>query len=81
MSDCDLETSVPDWLIEHPETWAVFRELGIDDACGGKSLEYACCQRGLNPESVIATLRSHIERHAKGERGTAKPTKHDFKEK
>ena len=30
MSECDLDTSVPDWVIDHPETLAVFQELGID---------------------------------------------------
>jgi len=26
MTSCDLDTSVPDWIIEHPETLVVFRE-------------------------------------------------------
>ena len=34
MTDCDLETSVPDWIIDHPETFAVFQELGI---CNGSA--------------------------------------------
>ncbi len=29
MSECDLDTSVPDWVIDHPETLTVFQELGI----------------------------------------------------
>ena len=37
MSECDLDTSVPDWVIDHPETLSVFQELGIDTCCGGKS--------------------------------------------
>lgn len=28
--DCDLDTTVPDWIIEHPQVQAVFDELGID---------------------------------------------------
>lgn len=63
MADCDRETSVPDWLIEHPETLAVFREFRIDCACGGKSLEYACEEQGLNVESVMATLRRCVKSH------------------
>jgi regulator of cell morphogenesis and NO signaling len=56
MEDCDLETSVPDWVIEHPETLAVFQSLGIDYSCGGKSLRYACQERGLHPDSVLSQL-------------------------
>ncbi|MBI3465040.1 MAG: DUF542 domain-containing protein [Planctomycetes bacterium] len=33
--ECDLDTSVPDWIIEHPETLALFQEFGIDYCCGG----------------------------------------------
>jgi iron-sulfur cluster repair protein YtfE (RIC family) len=42
MTSCDLETSVPEWVIERPETLPVFQEWGIDYSCGGKSLAYAC---------------------------------------
>jgi len=58
MTDCDLDTPVPDWIIEHPETLAVFQEYGIDYSCGGKSLRYACEQRGVNPDEVLDALRS-----------------------
>ncbi len=61
MTDCDLETSVPDWIIEHPDILNVFQELGIDYSCGGKSLEYACQQRGLDPHAVLARLLQRIE--------------------
>ncbi len=56
MSECDLGTPVPDWVIEHPETLAVFQELGIDYCCGGKSLGFACRQQGLDAEAVLAKL-------------------------
>jgi uncharacterized protein DUF542 len=56
MTSCDLDTSVPDWVIEHPETLAVFQELGIDYSCGGKSLAYACRERGLDAETALAKL-------------------------
>jgi iron-sulfur cluster repair protein YtfE (RIC family) len=56
MTSCDLDTSVPDWVIEHPEMLAVFQKLGIDYSCGGKSLAYACRVRGLEAEVVLAQL-------------------------
>jgi len=56
MTSCDLDRSVPDWVIEYPKTLAVFQELGIDYPCGGKSLAYACRERGLGVEMVLAKL-------------------------
>ena len=70
MTECDLATSVSDWVIEHPAALPVFRRLGIDYSCAGKSLEYACRQRGLDPESVLAQLR------ATGEEGGDGPSTH-----
>ena len=61
MSECDLDTSVPDWVIEHPETLIVFQELGINCGCGGKSLAYACHQQGLDPQVVLTELRCCLE--------------------
>jgi iron-sulfur cluster repair protein YtfE (RIC family) len=61
MSECDLDTSVPDWVIYHPETLAVFQELGIDTCCGGKSLGFACRQRGLDGEAVLAELLGRLD--------------------
>ena len=56
MTSCDLETSVPDWIIEHPQTLAVFLQFGLDYSCGGKSLRYLCQQQGVNAEYVLDTL-------------------------
>jgi regulator of cell morphogenesis and NO signaling len=61
MTGCDLDTSVPDWIIEHPETLVVFRELGIDYSCGGKSLEYACQERRLDARAILDTLQQRIK--------------------
>jgi regulator of cell morphogenesis and NO signaling len=61
MTECDRDTSVPDWVIEHPETLAVLQEFGIDYTCGGKSLDHACRERGLEVTSVLNTLRRAIE--------------------
>ncbi len=61
MTDCDLETPIPDWIIEHPETLAVFQELGLDFSCGGKSLRYTCERQGLDGNGVLETLYRKIE--------------------
>ena len=61
MSECDLDTPVPDWVIDHPETLPVFQELGIDTCCGGKSLAFACRQRGLDAEAVLAKLLRRLD--------------------
>jgi regulator of cell morphogenesis and NO signaling len=47
-------------VIDHPETLAVFQELGIDCSCGGKSLGYACRERGIYGERVLARLRECV---------------------
>jgi regulator of cell morphogenesis and NO signaling len=54
MDVVDLDSSVPDWLIEHPELLPLFRKLGIDYCCGGKSLDTACRERGLDPQILLA---------------------------
>lgn len=59
MSNCDLDSSVPDWVIEHPETLIVFQKFGIDYCCGGKSLRYACQEQGLDCNSVMSILIGH----------------------
>lgn len=60
MTDCSPATSVPDWIIDHPETLSVFEELGIDYSCGGKSLERACQDRALSLRLVLAKLHAAI---------------------
>lgn len=57
MVNIDLESSVPDWLIEYPDLLPLFEELGIDYSCRGKSLEIPCPERGLDPYVVVARLR------------------------
>ncbi len=63
MSDCDLETAVPDWVIDHPETLAVFQHFGIDTGCGGKSLGFACRQQGLDEQTVLKRLLESLRDH------------------
>jgi regulator of cell morphogenesis and NO signaling len=57
-ADSELELSVPDWLIEHPEALRALEQLGIDYHCGGTSLATACRERGLDPQQTLADLKS-----------------------
>ena len=54
------ESAVTDWVIDHPETLSVFRKLGIDYSCGGKSLEYACREQGHDVCVVMTQLQQVI---------------------
>ena len=56
MDEADLDLSVADWVIDHPYAARVFDELGIEYCCAGKSLGYACRERGLDPQTVLARL-------------------------
>jgi iron-sulfur cluster repair protein YtfE (RIC family) len=58
MTAIGLESSVPDWLIEYPQLLPIFEELGIDYCCGGKSLERACQERGIDAQTILTRLRS-----------------------
>jgi regulator of cell morphogenesis and NO signaling len=61
MVECDLDTSVVDWVIEHPVTVSVFEQLGMDYCCGGISLDYACTKQGLDAHLVLSMLRNLLE--------------------
>lgn len=61
MRECSLESSVPDWIIDHPETTMVFQKLGIDTCCGGKSLEYLCQIQGLDQDILLLKLVETIK--------------------
>jgi hypothetical protein len=56
VSDCGLGTSVPDWVIDHPETLVVFREMGPDTGCGGRSPG-----RAATPEAKMSSLCESCE--------------------
>jgi MOSC domain-containing protein YiiM len=60
MLECDLDSSVPDWIIDHPESLEVFQEFGIDYGCGGKSLAFACETAGISPALVLARIRQVV---------------------
>ena len=57
---CGLGTSVTDWVIDHPEIVPLLERLGIDYACGGRSLEWACHQRGVDPRDVLRQVDEHL---------------------
>jgi regulator of cell morphogenesis and NO signaling len=61
MSSGELEKSVVDWAIDQPQAVAVFEHFGVDYCCGGKSLEYACRQRGVDPQQVLAQIHRALE--------------------
>ena len=62
----DLEKNVVEWVIDHPESMAVFQQYGIDYSCAGKSLKYACLRRGINPLQVLAEINRAIEATSSG---------------
>jgi iron-sulfur cluster repair protein YtfE (RIC family) len=61
VENVDLDSSVPDWLIEYRALLSLFRELRIDYCCGGKSLRTACEEQGLRPEEVLARCESWLK--------------------
>ena len=65
---CDLDTSVPDWVIDYPESAAIFDELRIDASCAGKSLQYVCRQCGVDPEIVLERLLRAVDSQQHGSR-------------
>ena len=67
---CDLDSTVPDWVIEHPATLAVFQTYGIDCSCGGKSLGYVCQQQGVSPQLILQKLHDCLDEDARDEQRT-----------
>jgi iron-sulfur cluster repair protein YtfE (RIC family) len=54
----DLDSSLPDWLIDVPGSALVFQRYNLDTSCGGKSLDYVCREVGLDPHQVLAELQA-----------------------
>ena len=50
------DTHVATLVLEQPSRARVFERFGIDYCCGGKSLAYACRERGLDAAVVLARL-------------------------
>lgn len=57
---CDLDSRVPDWLIDYPATAPVFEAYGLYTSCGGKSVSYLCASLGLAVEAVHQRLLAAI---------------------
>lgn len=58
----DINTTVGDWVTEHPQTSRVFESLQLDYCCGGdKPLAQACSERELDPQQVIARLEESLQ--------------------
>jgi regulator of cell morphogenesis and NO signaling len=62
MDAIDVDDSVPDIVVDHPELFELFRDLGIDCTCGGKSLRTACRERHLDPENVCQQCHERLQR-------------------
>ena len=71
----DLDSSLPDWLIDVPPSAAVFQRRGLDTSCAGKSLDYVCRQAGLDPQRILSELNSEpgVAHPAKGVANVAEP--------
>lgn len=65
---CDLQSSVPDWMIDYPALQPLFDDLGLDASCGGRSLEYECRRRGHDPDRVLQLIRRRLEESGDGPR-------------
>jgi iron-sulfur cluster repair protein YtfE (RIC family) len=59
----DLDSALPDWMIDVPTSAEVFARWNLDTSCGGKSLDYVCRQAGVDPRQVLAELQA-LERPA-----------------
>jgi len=65
MAQVNLNSSVGSWVTAHPQTSRVFEALQIDYCCGGgKSLEQACWDRGLDPKQVVQQLEQSVTENA-----------------
>jgi regulator of cell morphogenesis and NO signaling len=60
----DVESSVPDIVVDHPVLFELFRDLGIDCTCGGKSLRTACREQRLDPKEILQQCYVRL-RHGK----------------
>jgi regulator of cell morphogenesis and NO signaling len=53
----DVNTSVGQWVAQHPATSRIFEASGIDYCCGGnKPLAQACADRKIDPRELLSRL-------------------------
>jgi regulator of cell morphogenesis and NO signaling len=61
MNRAPLETTVGQWVAEHPQLSRLFESLRIDYCCGGGiSLKDACRGRNLDPQHVLTQIEAAI---------------------
>ncbi|WP_166823421.1 DUF542 domain-containing protein [Thalassoroseus pseudoceratinae] len=51
------DDAIVDWATDVPESIRVFEKFGVDYCCGGKSLDYACGQRGIEVQQIVDEIR------------------------
>ena len=57
MSEMNLQSSVGQWVAQHPATSRVFQKHKMDFCCGGGiSLEEACRKKDIDPQAVLQQL-------------------------
>ncbi len=67
MSHAELQTTVGQWVAQHPQLSRVFETLRIDYCCGGGlTLSEACERRRMDPEQVLAELHDALEARPEG---------------
>ena len=59
MSELTLDSTVGQWVAQHPNASRVFETFRIDYCCGGgKPLSAACAARKVEPQHVLAQLEA-----------------------
>lgn len=62
MSRLNANSTVAEWVCEHPQTARVFEDLRIDYCCGGSiALADACAEKQLDAEEVVAQLTGSVD--------------------
>ncbi len=64
--NCDLTNTIPEWIVEYPESLALFESLELDTSCGGRSLEFLLVQQGYSPPDIFAKLEELVNRSTNG---------------
>lgn len=65
MNQLDTTDPIVDWVIEYPHAVPLFEQRGVDYTCGGKSLQYACEQRGVDAGDLMQEILNPPDREAR----------------